>query len=120
MPYYKLVAQMSCPLKSNGFMIVSTWYETLSIVHHRGALGLIFSVLLVTGGSEQVALDRPVLKFLSMSDIGEDLKVKTSRISIACGSSPMAGSLLPRVVLMSLASRYLGIPTFVWRLGLTR
>ena len=56
MPYYKLVARTSGPVKCNALSNGFTRDVLSLIVHRRGTLGIIFAVLLVTGGSEQVAL----------------------------------------------------------------
>lgn len=48
------------------------------IVHRRGTFGIIFAVLLVTGGSEQDSLDRPVFKFLSISECKDPRRTELS------------------------------------------
>ena len=88
MPYYKLVARTSGPVKcnalSNGFT-----RDSLSLyVHRRGTLGIIFTVLLVTGGSEQVEFDWLVLKFLSISECKDPRRTEpSSRPDIDSASS---------------------------------
>ena len=58
------------------------------IVHRRGSFGIIFAVLLVTGGSEQVALDWLVLKFLSISECKDPRRTElSSRPDIDSASS---------------------------------
>ena len=78
MPYYKLVARTSGPVKCNALSNGFTRDVLSLIVHRRGTFGIIFVVLLVTGGSEQVALDRLVLKFLSISESKDPRRTEPS------------------------------------------
>ena len=88
MPYYKLVARTSGPVECNALSNGFTRDPLSLIVHRRGTLGIIFAVLLVTGGSEQVALDRLVLKFLSISECKDPRRTEpSSRPDIDTASS---------------------------------
>lgn len=77
MPYYKPVARTSGPMKCNACRMVSRYMvrDPLSLIVHRLTLGIIFAV---TGGSEQGALDRPVLKFLSISECKDPRRTEPS------------------------------------------